>query len=153
MSAGDVADGGRRCPECGAVLGEEATCEELFHAALATEWTDPPRTATAHHLLVATYMLQHPSGYTPEGRAAFARLVCTVVDEGLSGEELRERNRGRFEQGERSWNLKAASASEPVLREWSATIADVIEGAAGDLPVRVLAWACSVREDLRRDGL
>ena len=116
------------------------------------EWIDPPATGSAHHLLVATYMLEHPSGFTPEGRESFAEVVRTVVDEGLSAEELRARNRGRFEQQDRDWTLKAKSPAEPVLRTWTMTIADAVDGDAAGLPERVWAWARSVREELRAEG-
>lgn len=137
------------CPECGAPLGEAQTCEALFHAALAMEWEDPPRSAAAHHLLVATYMVQHPSQFTEEGRLAFAAMVITAVDEGLSAPELRERQRGRFEQQQRDWNFKAKNPAPPQLREWSMTIADALDGPAQTLPERVWRWARCVRAELR----
>ena len=143
----------RRCPECGALLGDAQTCEELFHAALAMEWTDPPVTGSAHHLLVATYMLQHPSGFTAEGRAGFAAVVTSVVDDDLTGAQLRERNRGRLDQQDREWSIKAKVPAEPELRQWTATIADALAGDASGLPERVHAWARSVREELRSEGL
>lgn len=149
MSDGAQADGDeRRCPECGARLGVYGCCEELFHLALAMEW-ETPEAGAAHHLLVGTYMLQHPSGFTAEGRAAYRALVETVVDEGLSPEQLRERNRRRFDQGERDFAFKAKEPSAPVLREWRTTIADVVAGPPEDLPARVWAWARSAREELR----
>jgi hypothetical protein len=136
----------QKCIECGAALGEAAACEELFHTALGME-TIIPRAAAAHHLLVATYMLQHPSHYTPEGQAAFASLVRTAVDEALSAQELRERNRGRFDQNQRNWRFRTAEGAEPQLREWQMTIADVINGPVEELPERVWTWVRYVRAE------
>jgi Family of unknown function (DUF5946) len=143
----------RRCPECGALLGEAAACKQLFHAALAMEWVDPPSTGAAHHLLVATYMLQHPSGFTAEGRSGFAAVVAATVDERLSARQLRWTNRRRFEQQDRDWRIKVTTPNPPELREWQMTIADAIDGDPHGLPERVWAWARSVREDLRAEGL
>jgi hypothetical protein len=139
----------RRCPECGADLGGHEKCEQLFHDALAMEWEDPPRSYEAHHLLVGTYMLQHPSGFTPEAEAWYRQAIATVVDEGLSAPELRERTRGKLEQADRAFDIKAKEPRAVVPREWSATIADVLEGPASELPERVWRWARAVREDLR----
>lgn len=77
-------DANARCPECGAPLDGVERCEELFHRALAAEWATPGA-GDAHHLLVGTYMLQHPSRFTAEGQAAYRTLIATVVDERLSG--------------------------------------------------------------------
>ncbi|MFO7538080.1 MAG: DUF5946 family protein [Chloroflexota bacterium] len=139
------------CPECGALLGTAEICEELFHAALDMEWENPLVTAAAHHLLVGTYMVQHPAGYTPEAQALFAAMVVTTVDEELSADELRRRNRGRFEQQKRNWRMKVAEPQEVRLRRWPMTIADVIDGPAVELPQRVWQWARSVRKELKQD--
>lgn len=139
----------RRCPECGAPLGEARACEELFHAALAMEWVDPPSTAEAHHLLVGTYMLQHPSRFTPEAREMYREMIVSIVDEGLSAPQLRERNRGRFDQQQREFDLKLKTPDPPTFRHWRATIADAIDGPAEGLPERVWRWGRAVREDLR----
>lgn len=145
---GQVHEGGERCPECGAPLGEVASCDELFHAALVMEWVDPPVTSVAHHLLVATYMVQHPSGFTEEGARVMRDTLATSVDEGLSAPELRERNRGRYDQQVRDFKLKARDPREPVPREWHMTIADAVDGPAEELPARVRRWAESVRAEL-----
>ena len=141
----------RRCPECGAPLGGHERCEELFHDALAMEWTDPPATYEAHHLLVATYMLQHPSRYTPEGQAAFRSTVIEIVDEHASAPALRERRRGVFDQSKRDWKLTRKQPDAPVLNEWGMTIADVLDGPPDELPQRVWRWGETVREQLREE--
>lgn len=143
-----------QCPECGAALTAEGVeaCVDLFHAALALEWDDIPHTYSAHHLLVATYMLQHPASLTPEAVASYEKGVMAIVDEGLTGEQLRQRNRGQMDQTQRSWNVRAATPAAPVLRHWSATIADVMPCAAAELPERIWQWARAVRDDLRSVG-
>lgn len=138
-----------RCPECGALLGTARTCEELFHKALLVEWTDTPRTAVAHHLLVATYMLQHPSRFTEEGRAAFAATLIAAVDGALSGPALRAMNRARFGQQRRAWRFRLPEPARPTLRQWPLTIADALDGVPEELPARIWRWARSTREELR----
>ena len=51
------------CPECGATGN---ICEAHFHECLGWESEDSGFMAV-HHLLVATYMLQHSSKLTMEG--------------------------------------------------------------------------------------
>jgi hypothetical protein len=137
----------RTCPECGASLAEASTCEELFHRALAMEWNDPPHTSTAHHLLVLTYLVQHPAAFTGEGRAAFIASLISAIDGELSGAELLALNR-RLLAEPRSWRFRLPEAGLPHLRRWALTIADVIGGPAGELPQRVWRWARHVRQEL-----
>jgi hypothetical protein len=144
-----MVDTNRRCIECGAALGDASRCEELFQAALAMEWLDPPQTWAAHHLLVGTYMLQHPSGYSAEGQEALVSMIIATVDGELPAAALRERNRGRFEQQARTWRFRAQESAQPILRHWKMTIADVVDGPAEQLPERVWEWARTVREELR----
>jgi hypothetical protein len=139
----------QRCPECGADLGGHSECEQMFHEALAMEWEDPPRSYQAHHLLVGTYMLQHPSQFTPEAEEWYRRMLETVVDEGLSAPELRSRYHGELERSARAFDIRAKQPRPVVLHEWSATVADVLDGPAAELPDRVWRWARLVREDLR----
>jgi hypothetical protein len=114
------------------------------------EWEDAPRSYQAHHLLVATYMLQHPSTFTAEAEQWYRETVSAIVDEGLSGPQLRERTRGTLEQSDREFAIKAKEPRPVVARHWSATIADgVLDGPAAELPERVWRWARAVREDLR----
>jgi hypothetical protein len=112
------------------------------------EWTDPPRAATAHHLLVVTYMVQHPAAYTGEGRAAFIASLIRAIDGLLSGAELLALNRRLLDEP-RSWRFGLPEAGPPQLRQWAMTIAEAIDGPAGHLPQRVWRWARSVREELR----
>ena len=136
------------CPECGATLGTVPNCEAFFHEALAMEWVDPPRTATAHHLLVATYMLQHPSRFTPEGQRALADLLIAVIDRNSSAQELRVLNRDLFDQENRDWRVVQETPAPPVLRRWQMTIASVLSGGPDELPKRIWRWARSTRAEL-----
>lgn len=139
---------GRTCPECGASLHDASTCEELFHRALAMEWFGPPHTAASHHLLVITYLVQHPAAFTGEGRAAFIASLISAVDGELSGAELLALNRRLLDEP-RSWRFGLPEAGPPQLRQWAMTIAEAIDGPAGHLPQRVWRWARNVREELR----
>lgn len=146
-----------RCPECGARLDGHAeapgasSCEDLFHAALALEWTDPARTYGSHHALVTTYMVQHPSRLSLEAEAEYNAALIAIVDEGLSGEQLRRRHQLRFDRGKRAWNVGPSGPRPITSRSWSATIADVFSGPIGELPGRIMEWAQAVRKDLDRD--
>jgi hypothetical protein len=129
-------------------LGKAPTCEALFHEALALEWVDPPRTAAAHHLLVATYMLQHPSRFTAAGQRGFATVLAAVIDGNLSAQELRELNRRHFDQQNRAWRITRDMPAPPVLRRWPMTIDAILGGGPDELPDRIWRWARSARTEL-----
>lgn len=112
------------------------------------EWVDPPRTGAAHHLLVATYMLQHPSRFTAAGQRGFAAVLTAVIEGNLSPQELRALNRGRFDQVNRDWRVTRDTPAPPELRRWQMTIASVLGGGPAELPERVWRWARSVHAEL-----
>src|SRR5687768_18585806 len=94
------------CPECGAPQVGGKTCQDDFHQMLYWESEDPTL-GEVHHLMVLCYHLQHPGLYSPEGLTAAKNLLVSFLEEGLSTEEVRRRNRSRLDSGKRTFKIKA----------------------------------------------
>ena len=115
-----------RCPECGAKLEIASSCQEIFDSFLVMEFTDPGY-GVVHFLTVACFMIQHDR-YSEAGRIWIRQQMRVYLEEGLSGEELRQRIGKSAEQSTRGWKV-TRSADEPAhpKLDWSMTIEDVAE--------------------------
>jgi len=142
------------CPECGAPLTDERTCQEYFHQLLFWE-NEYPEYGEVHHLLVLCYHLQHPSLYSPEGLAEAQRLLTAFVAKGATTEDIRWRNRDRVSSDKRTWKIKATAVSYglyPQPIHWPRTAVDVVNGGADHYCANVRQWAQSIHEILRASG-
>ena len=143
-----------QCFECGAVWVGGTTCEEQFHQMLFWE-AEFPALGVVHHLMVLCYHLQHPSLYSPEGLTTSKRLLEGFLEQGLTTEEARQRNRVALDSGTRSFKIKGTSTAHGVydhLIEWTLTAADVTAGGADHYCDNVYAWARSVYDALVASG-
>jgi hypothetical protein len=114
---------------------------------IAWEYDDPELQAE-HFLTVACYNLQHPAQFTEATLAGLQALFIERLDHGLGIAEIRRRV-GQAAAGA-TRVLKTEAERQPVLRQWTMTIADVYlpdrpDGAAG----RVRAWAAVIRRAMR----
>lgn len=144
----------QHCPTCGAALPDGTTCENHFHQMLFWE-SENPALGIVHHLMVLCYHLQHPHLYSVEGLAEGKRLLIAFVQDDISTEEIRRRNRGKLDSGSRSWKVTArpdswGAYSHPV--QWTMTAADVVAGGADGYVDSVRAWAKSVLDALQTSG-
>src|SRR5262249_33605584 len=123
---------GNVCPECGAALPPDGRCRDLFEACLVKDFEHPRSYGSVHHLIVATYMLQH-NGYSRPGWLAARGLVAEAIASGKvpdirsAGykEAVSSRNRRfSFTRGEKILGLEGVT--------WSRTVADVRLGSAED---------------------
>ena len=126
-----------RCPECGAPLPENESCQSNFHALLYRENEVGQQSADffttdtghiAHFYVVSCYAIQHPvsMNYTPDALLG----VCDNLARHLRGEitipalrhEVRAANNGAQRVQRR--------AGDPVLEwhvtEWPYTVADLL---------------------------
>jgi hypothetical protein len=114
------------CPECGAPQLPGAECRTCFDALLAFEAERAEVFAAVHHLTVATYFLQHPTGYSAEARASWAALL----DDALAGRvrvgDLRRRQ-GRQFAGARRVREPGAPMPADWPRRWPMTVRDVFD--------------------------
>ncbi len=120
-----MSGGAGKCPECGALLNPGEACVNRFHACLVLDYSGPAY-GTVHHLVVATYMLQHPSRLTADGWLATRSLLKAFLHEGRTPAAVRQEDRRSLDSGVRSVKLKNRAAAPVVrTRSWPATIADV----------------------------
>lgn len=136
------------CAECGAKLSAGESCQALFEAFLALEFSDPAFGAV-HFLTVACFMIQH-GRYSDAALAWIERALCAHLEEGAAVEEIRRQAAQDARQDARTWKVPR-QAGEPALprRAWSMSIAEVAAqflGASGPAdPARYCAlveqWA------------
>ena len=139
------------CPECGAALEGGKTCQDDFHRMLYWE-SENPSLWEVHHLMVLCYHLQHPSLYSPAALTWAKETLVEFVEDDLSTEEVRRRNRTNLDSGNRKWKIKGTpdshgSYTHPV--KWTMTAADVTAGAMNDYCENVRAWARSVLDAIK----
>ncbi len=115
-----------RCPECGASLAAETSCQVIFEAFLALEYTFADY-ARVHMLTVACFMIQH-GRYSDEALVGIAGSLRAVLQEGVSAGELRSRTAPVVRSDRREWKVTRRPGDRPLPRvAWSLTIADVAE--------------------------
>lgn len=115
------------CAECGARLEAGETCEGMFHALLALEFSDPGF-GEVHFLTVACYMIQH-GRYSDEGLAWIRGMLRRSLEEGLPAEEIRRLAGLDATNEQRRWKVTRAPDAPPLPRvRWRVTIADVARG-------------------------
>ncbi len=112
------------CLECGAILGEESSCQEIFDQFLVLEFSDPAYGAV-HFLTVACFMIQH-GRYSDEGLAWIAEKLREYLEDGVSIDQIRRQAAQEAGPSRRSWKVMRQASSPPLPKiAWSMTIADV----------------------------
>src|SRR5690349_20913938 len=141
----------QECPECGAEWKDSKTCEDDFHQMLFWE-AENPAIGVVHHLMVLCYHLQHPSLYSPEGLNEGKNLLIAFVQDGVSTEEMRRRNKNRVDSGKRDWKIKEMATSKGAYANpftWAMRAADVIAGGPDGYIENVRKWAQLALETLK----
>ena len=143
------------CPECGAHWKDGITCQENFHQMLAWESNHPQVNYSVHHLTVLSYYLQHPRLYSPQGLAGAEQLLVDFLENGLSPQEVRRRQKNKVASDRRAWKIggtEGARGSYPHPVHWNMTAADVIAGGEAHYTGNVHAWTQSILDALRASG-
>lgn len=141
----------QKCPECGAEWKDSKTCQDDFYQMLFWE-AENPAIGVVHHLMVLCYHLQHPSLYSPEGLIEGKNLLIAFVQDSVSTEEIRRRNKNRVDSGKRDWKIKATAVSKGAYAnpvEWVMSAADVIAGGSDSYVENVRKWAQLALETLK----
>ena len=142
------------CPECGAEQGA-ATCLECFHELLAFENENPRAFGAVHHLTVACFYLQHPSGYTRAALEMWERMLRDALERGTSPKEFLRRASAQFEGAKKARDPKAKVPPDWPKR-WSMTVGDVIRSAGRpDIDTyidRAMSWARATSKTLSARG-
>jgi len=145
----EASDRPATCDQCGASFAEGATCEERFHELLAFEHAHPDAFGAVHHLVVATYGLQHPRGYTDAALAGWRTLIATTIDSRAALSMMRRRMREDFDGAAR---VRDPEATIPPWwpRVWPMSVHHVMAPPVepAEYVARATAWARSVVEAL-----
>jgi hypothetical protein len=142
------------CPECGAVWQNGKTCQDDFYQMLVWEHENPGY-GVVHHLMVLCYHLQHPSLYSPQGLSGAIRLLGDFLENGVTPEQVRKRDRATVNSHERTWKIKGTPASHGVYDppvQWTMTAANVTANGVDNYCDSVRAWARSVYGALKTAG-
>ena len=112
------------CPECGAALSGEASCQSIFDTFLVLEYTDPAY-GEVHFLTVACFMIQH-GRYSDEGLAWIEQNLRLYLEEGVPIGRIRRQAARETSQAKRTWKVTRQPGEPPLPKiAWSMTIADV----------------------------
>ena len=142
------------CPDCGAVWQDKRTCQDNFHQMLFWEHEIPANWAV-HHLMVASYHIQHPSLYSPEGLEDAKQLLTAFLVEGCTPDEIRKHNRTQVDSSRRTWKIKGTPdrhGSHPHSVTWTMTTAAVVAGGVDNYCINVKCWAESIHKTLKAAG-
>lgn len=139
------------CPECGAPLPENGTCQDNFHAMLFLEFqiSGGPGEA-AHFYAVSSYALQHPISfnYKLETLISLRDNVALVLDGRLTFDQLRQRTRRVTNNATRITRRPGDPLPEWYSGPWPMNVSDVCAAGVEGYSTAVHQWAKSVRETL-----
>lgn len=143
-----------QCPECLSPWSEGVTCEDHFHQMCS--WELEYLVYDVHHLMVLCYHIQHPSLYSPDGLRFAQHLLVEFVEQGVSPQQIRQRERINLDSGQRKLKINGTPAyhgtyQQPVV--WSMTPAHVVAGGLDNYCNNVREWARCVLADLRASGI
>ena len=144
-----------RCLECGAAWQDGLTCQDHFYQMLAWEAEYPDKTLAVHHLLVLCYHLQDPHLYSPEGLQGAKKLLPAFVEEGVTPQEMRQRQRHVVDSNKRTWKIAGTPTSYGAYvhpMHWPITAQDVTAAGVDSYMENVRAWARSMCQALRASG-
>lgn len=138
------------CPECGAFLEENTTCQDIFDSLLALEYSDPSY-GEVHFLTVACFMIQH-GRYSDEGLRWIEQKLRAHLEDGVPVDVIRRRAAEEADQANRAWKVARSPGAAPLPKiAWSLTIADVAAHRqdAASYRDRVREWARTTLQEMK----
>lgn len=152
---------GNACAECGAPLRPGRSCVDYLHELLALEAEVPGGAGLEPHFLaVATYNLQHPSGFAAGALAGLRITVSDVLEGRASIADARRRAR-HASDGPTRVRRRAGDppGEEPRMvrvawpRRWPVTVLDVCRSRPRQYEEQVRRWARSALRALETEGV
>lgn len=137
------------CPDCGARLGMSETCQSIFDALLALEFSDPAY-GEVHFLTVTCFMIQH-NRYSDQALAWIRPQLHAFLAEGVNPVEIRRRAAVEMGNGQRDWNVVRSPQDRPLpMVPWQVTIVEVAEqvGDAASYRKAVRLWGESTLKQM-----
>jgi hypothetical protein len=127
------------------------SCLDCFHALLAYENEHPPAFGAVHHLTVACFYLQHPTGYAAAALEMWQSLLADALDRGTKPAELLRRASAKFEGATKARDPRAG-IPDGWPASWPVTVRDVlVPDASPGVPEyidRAMQWARATRATL-----
>ncbi len=112
------------CPECGAILAEDNSCQTIFDSFLVLEFSDSGY-GKVHMLTVACFMIQH-GRYSDEALIWIEQQLRAYLEEGIPTDQIRQMAAKETNQSRRAWRVnRRPDAPQLPKIAWSMTIADV----------------------------
>lgn len=113
-----------QCPECGAILTDENSCQTMFDSMLFLEYTKPDYGAV-HLFTVGCYFIQHGL-YSQEALIWIEHLLRDSVKVGLPSRYMLQQMGKATLDYSRTWKVlhQPSEPAQPKIT-WSMTIADV----------------------------
>jgi len=130
------------CPECGALLPAETSCQAIFDTLLNLEYSDPEY-GQVHLLIVACFMIQH-GRYSDEALVWIEQTLRDYLEGGMTIAQVRHKAARETRPGRRLWKVNRSPGAAPLPRiAWSMTIADVASSVqdASSYRLGVEQWA------------
>ena len=141
-----------RCIECGAVLERGRECREYLHELLAVESQVPGAGGgEPHFFAVASYNLQHPSGFVPTALIGLRHSVADVLAGRAAIADVLRRTRlttNGSTRVRRRADEPPSDSERKLLRDWPTTwkitVRDVCTVSPEGYAEAVRAWATAV---------
>jgi hypothetical protein len=145
------------CPDCGVALPEGGACIDYFHELLVLEANVPGGPGELPHFLaVATYNLQHASGFMPSALLGLRGTLHDVLGGRATLGDARRRARAAADGSTRVRRRPDTVLSDGELEllrawptTWSMTVLDVCRVQPEEYVERVRRWAAVTVETLR----
>jgi hypothetical protein len=141
MTAADI------CPECGAAPVDGQSCQDIFHACLALEFSDPAYGAV-HNLTVPAYYLQHPSLLSRQGWEQMRATLAGFLVDGVSVDQMRQQAKVSLSSDQRDFSFRKGERMELPDIVWSSTIANIRMDDAEIYRADIRIWAQAVLDDI-----
>ncbi len=141
-----------KCPQCGALPINGLDCRQQFEALLALEYQDPTGYGAAHHLLVMSYVLQHPDEFTDQALEWERHSLKSALD-GLPPSELRKQA-GKSFNGQAHVKKKTPSHPPGWPAQWPLTVSYIYAAIEKEYNTTqyielVKTWAGSIIDTLK----
>jgi hypothetical protein len=134
------------CPECGAALVDDRSCQDIFYACLAQEFSDPAYGAV-HNLTVPAYYLQHPSLLSRPGWEQMRATLAGFLVDGVSVGQMRQQAKVSLGSGQRDFSFRKGAPIELAGIAWARTIANIRLDDPEIYRTDILRWAQTVLDD------
>lgn len=150
MSEGDQMP--EQCAECGALLPEGRTCQEIFDIFTTLKYLNEDY-LHVHFLLVSCFMIQHRR-YSNEALVQVQSMLRTYLERPMTVQQLRQLAAQSMNGHTRTWKMNHAEDDSPFPKiAWRITIIDVAQNSQEGQDVeqyctQVKQWARSTLEQM-----